>query len=147
MKILYSHRTKSADGQAVHIRALTEALARRSHEVVIVGPDDGAPSARPLDARAGQGGLRQFLPAPIHELAEIAYSVPAYLKLKARAGETLPDILYERYNLFYHAGVRLARARRLPFLLEVNSPLAEERRLHGGLALNGAAQASERSIW
>ncbi|MFN0025411.1 MAG: glycosyltransferase family 4 protein, partial [Parvularculaceae bacterium] len=42
---------------------------------------------------------------------------------------------------------RLARARRLPFLLEVNSPLAEERRLHGGLALNGAAQASERSIW
>ncbi len=147
MKILYSHRTKSADGQAVHIRALTEALARRSHEVVIVGPDDGAPSARPLDARARQGGLRQFLPAPIHELAEIAYSVPAYLKLEARAGETLPDILYERYNLFYHAGVRLARARRLPFLLEVNSPLAEERRLHGGLALNGAAQASERSIW
>ncbi len=146
MKILYSHRTKSSDGQVVHIRALTEALARRGHEVVIVGPDKVAPSERPLDANAGVG-LRRFLPAPIHELAELGYSAPAYLKMAARAKATAPDILYERYNLFYHAGVRLARSRALPLLLEVNAPLAEERARHGNLALKPLAAASERSIW
>lgn len=146
MKILYSHRTKSSDGQAVHIRALTEALARRGHALAIVGPNEGVPSARPLDARAGVG-LRRFLPAPIHDLAEIAYSAPAYLKLAARARAFAPDVLYERYNLFYHSGVRLARAQGLPFLLEVNAPLAEERERHGKLALTSLAAASERSIW
>lgn len=146
MKILYSQRTKSSDGQAVHIRSLTEALVRRGHQLAIVGPDDLAPAARPLDAHAGIG-LRRFLPAPVHELAEIAYSAPAYLKLESRAKVFAPDILYERYNLFYHSGARLARARGLPFLLEVNAPLAEERERHGNLALKSLARASERSIW
>lgn len=146
MKILYSHRTKSSDGQAVHIRALTDALRRRGHVLDVVGPEDREPSTRPLDATAGQG-LRRLLPAPVHELAEIAYSAPAHWKLAARARMFAPDILYERYNLFYHAGVRLARAQSLPFLLEVNAPLAEERARHGKLALKSMAQASERSIW
>lgn len=130
----------------MHIRALTEALARRGHDLVIVGPDDDAPSERPLDAGAGVG-LRRFLPAPVYELAEIAYSAPAYLKLAARSRTAAPDVLYERYNLFYHAGARLARAHGLPFLLEVNAPLAEERARHGKLALKSLAQQSERSIW
>ncbi len=146
MKILYSHRTKSSDGQAVHIRSLTEALVRRGHQLSIVGPDEQSPSDRPLDAHAGIG-LRRFLPAPVHELAEIAYSAPAYLRLENRARAFAPEILYERYNLFYHSGVRLARARSLPLLLEVNAPLAEERERHGNLALKSLAQASERSIW
>jgi len=146
MKILYSHRTKSSDGQAVHIRALTGALARRGHDLFIVGPDDDAPSERPLDADAGVG-LRRFLPAPVYELAEIAYSAPAYLKLAARSKAAAPDVLYERYNLFHHAGARLARTHDLPFLLEVNAPLAEERARHGKLALKSLAQQSERSIW
>lgn len=147
MKILYSHRTKSSDGQAVHIRALTEALSRRGHALAIVGPDEGRPGERPLDAKAGEGGLRRFLPPPAYELAEIAYSAPAYLRLAARAKEFAPDILYERYNLFYHSGVRLSRARSLPFLLEVNAPLAEERARHGKLSMRSIAAASERSIW
>jgi glycosyltransferase involved in cell wall biosynthesis len=146
MKILYSHRTKSSDGQAVHIRALTEALVRRGHDLAIVGPDKGAPSDKPLDAAAGQG-LRRFLPPPIHEIAEIAYSAPAYLRLAAHAKAFAPNVLYERYNLFYHAGVRLARARAIPLLLEVNAPLVEERARHGKLALKSFAEASEREIW
>lgn len=147
MKILYSHRTKSSDGQAVHIRSLTEALARRGHDLAVVGPDEGAPGDRPLDAAAGEGGLRRFLPAPVYELAEFSYSAPAYFKLAARAKAFAPDVLYERYNLFFHAGVRLARQRGLPFLLEVNAPLAEERQRHGNLALKSLARSSEASIW
>ena len=33
MKVLYHHRTKSRDGQAVHIRALIAALRARGHAV------------------------------------------------------------------------------------------------------------------
>ena len=148
MRILYSHRTRSADGQHVHISALTEELAARGVELFMAGPDDfGAVGGRALDAKAGEGGIRRLLPKPAHELAELAYSVPAYLRLERAAKAFAPDILYERYSLFHHAGVRLARARGLPFLLEVNAPLAAERALHGGLAFKGLAEASERSIW
>ncbi len=146
MKILYSHRTKSSDGQAVHIRSLTEALARRGCQLEIVGPDEAAPAARPLDAQAGVG-LRRFLPPAIHEVAELAYSVPAYWRLAARARAFAPNVIYERYNLFFHSGVRLARARGLPLLLEVNAPLAEERARYGKLALKLLAHWSEQSIW
>lgn len=146
MKILYSHRTKSADGQAVHIRALTEALNRRGHDLAIVGPDDARAADKLLDAAVGQG-LRRFLPPAVHELAEIAYSAPAYFKLAARAKTFSPDILYERYNLFHHAGVRLSRSMSVPLILEVNAPLAVERARHGKLALKSIAAASESAIW
>lgn len=146
MRILYSHRTKSADGQYVHIRALAGALAARGHEIVMAGPDDaGRAAARQLDAAAGAGGLRRMLPGAIGELAELAYSARGYQRLAAKAAGA--DILYERYNLFYHAGAHLARRRRLPFLLEVNAPLAEERASHGGLALKSLAAWSEQTIW
>jgi glycosyltransferase involved in cell wall biosynthesis len=147
LRILYSHRTKSADGQYVHIRALTDALRARACEIEIVGPDEsGAAATRKLDG--GEiASLRTGLPKPLYEAAEFSYSAIGYRRLAARAREIDPDLLYERYNLFYHAGVRLARARRLPFILEVNSPLAAERARHGGLALKGFARWSEGSIW
>jgi glycosyltransferase involved in cell wall biosynthesis len=147
MRILYSHRTKSADGQYVHIRALTDALRARGHELIMAGPDDRSGAAlRQLDAGSGVS-LRARLPKPLYEAAELAYSAPAYFRLASRARAGAPDILYERYNLFYHSGVRLSRARRLPFLLEVNAPLVEERARHGGLALKRFARWSENSIW
>ncbi len=149
MNILYSHRTKSADGQYVHIRSLTEAFAARGHAVFMAGPDDfGTPRPRALDAAAGEGGLRARLPRALHELGEIFYSTRGYVKLRAAADAAHPDILYERYNLFYNAGVELARDKGLPFLLEVNAPLAAERAAHhGGIAMKGLARRSERRIW
>jgi glycosyltransferase involved in cell wall biosynthesis len=146
MRILYSHRTKSADGQYVHIRSLTEALKRRGHQIIMAGPDDSGDSARrPLDAREAVSA-RAALPKLVYEAAELLYSARGYARLAA-AASARPDVLYERYNLYYHAGVRLARARKIPLLLEVNAPLFHERSTHGGLALKPLARASERSIW
>lgn len=147
MKILYSHRTKSADGQYVHIRALTDALRARGHDIIMAGPDDHGPAATRKLEHGGGVSAKAILPKPLYEVAELAYSLPAYLRLARAASAGRPDVLYERYNLFYHSGVRLARARKLPFLLEVNAPLAEERARHGGLALRGLARRSEAAIW
>ena len=137
MKCLYTHRTLSADGQHVHIRALTDALRGCGHEIVVAGPEK-APGAR---------GLKTRLPAALYECIEYGYSLPAYIRLERLAGAFRPDILYERYNLFYHAGAWLRRRSGLPMMLEVNAPLAQERAAHGDLALKGFARRSEASIW
>lgn len=144
VKILYSHRTRSADGQYVHIRELTEALAARGCEIVMAGPDEGA--AKPLDA-GGPAGLKRFLPKPFYECAEYGYSYLGYRRLAALAAEAQPDVLYERYNLFYQAGAWLRRRTGLPMLLEVNAPLSEERSAHGGLAFKGFARRAEAAVW
>lgn len=148
MKLLYSHRTRSADGQLVHIASLTQALAARGVGVIMGGPKDGHSSASPrtMDASAGRG-LKDLLPAPVYECAEYGYSFSAYRRLAALNQAHQPDVLYERYNLFYHSGVWLSRRARLPMILEVNAPLASERAIHGDLALKSFARKSEAAIW
>lgn len=147
MKILYSHRTRSADGQYVHIRELTEALRARGHNVVMAGPGGAEEGVhRALDAKSS-GSLMSMLPGALYEFAELAYSAPAYWRLRRLFQEIKPDIFYQRYNLFYYPGAWLRRANRVPFILEVNAPLVEERTRHGGLALKRLAENSERKIW
>lgn len=145
MRILYSHRTQSADGQQVHIRELTDALRERGHEIVMAGPGGNA-QPRMLGAR-GKTGARKLMPAPAYELAEYAYSLPAWWRLSKRAVDVKPNILFERYNLFFHAGAWLRRRTGLPMILEVNAPLAEERARHGDLFWKKFARRSEAAIW
>ena len=146
MRILYSHRIQSRDGQSVHVDEMIAALRAAGHEVLVVGPafyaatDFGGESR--LVAR-----LRRLLPGALGELAELAYNIPAYLALRRAARAFRPEVIYERYNLYYLAGTWLARGLRVPFLLEVNSPLAEERAKFSGLQLRWLADALERRIW
>jgi glycosyltransferase involved in cell wall biosynthesis len=146
MRILYSHRIQSRDGQSVHVEELVAALRMLGHEVLVVGPS--------FYAAAGFGGesrtiarLRRLLPGALGELAELAYNLPAWRRLAQACREFQPDLIYERYNLYYLAGAWLARRTRLPYFLEVNSPLAEERIRHGGLKLRRLARAAERHVW
>jgi glycosyltransferase involved in cell wall biosynthesis len=130
----------------VHLDSLVAALRADGHEVRVVGPSS-------FD-RAELGGesrivalLRRWLPRPLAELAELGYSLPAYRRLARVAEEFRPDAIYERYNLFYISGAILARRLKLPFLVEVNAPLAEERTRFGGLRLRRIARATERFVW
>ncbi|GJL95192.1 MAG: glycosyl transferase family 1 [Hyphococcus sp.] len=145
MKILYSHRTRSADGQYVHIRELTNALSARGHELVMDGPGGAAQHEKRMDA--GGGETRNFIPKALYESAEVAYSLPAYWRLNSLYKKTAPAILYQRYNLFYYSGAWLKRSTGIPLVLEVNAPLARERAKHGGLALKSFAKNCEREIW
>jgi glycosyltransferase involved in cell wall biosynthesis len=146
MRILYSHRIQSRDGQGVHLDAMVAALRAAGHEVLVVGP-----AAYDQAAFGGESGfvaaLRRWLPATLAELAELAYGIPAYLRLARAATAFRPDAVYERYNLHHLAGAVLARRRGLPFLLEVNAPLAEERARFGSLRLHRLARWSERFAW
>jgi glycosyltransferase involved in cell wall biosynthesis len=146
MKILYHHRTRSKDGQNVHIEELIAALRRRGHEIIVVAPPVMQEAAFGADAGI-VGLLKSYLPRAFYELLEFGYGMLAYRRLKAAVTRHRPDVLYERYNLFLLAGVRLARRQGLPFLLEVNSPLLQERRKSDGIALKSLAAWTERTAW
>lgn len=146
MKILYHHRTASKDGQAVHIEEMISALRELGHEVIVSAPA-GSESQEFGASNGWVNHIRSHLPKLIYELLELAYSVPAYLRLARLAREHRPDVLYERYNLFLLAGIWLRRKYDLPMLLEVNSPLAPERAKYGGLALNRFAHWLEDHVW
>lgn len=146
MRILYSHRIQSRDGQSVHVEELVRALRQAGHEVLVVGPgfyeaaDFGGESR--FVAR-----LRASLPAVLNEVAELLYNVPAYWRLRRAARRFRPDLVYERYNLYYLAGAWLARRLGLPFYLEVNAPIAQERARYSGLRLRALADSLERWAW
>ncbi len=146
MKILFHHRTASADGQAVHIDELTSALRNRGHEVIVVGPG-GREDRRPGQDEGMVKALRRYLPRALYELLEISYSLVAYRRLKTAYRRHRPDILYERANLFLPVAVWLKRRYELPMLLEVNAPFFQQRNQLGGIALKRLALWSEEMTW
>jgi glycosyltransferase involved in cell wall biosynthesis len=143
---LYSHRIQSRDGQSVHVEALVAALRELGHDVRVVGPG--------FYEQAEFGGessfvaaLRARLPRALAELAELAYNAPAWLRVRLACQRFRPDLIYERYNLYYLAGTLVARRKGIPLFLEVNAPLVEERSRHGGLGLPRLAGWAERFVW
>jgi glycosyltransferase involved in cell wall biosynthesis len=146
MRILFHHRIASRDGQAVHIEELIAALQRQGHETILVGP--------PGLTTTGFGGssalvdrIKQVVPGALYELLEIAYNVKAFLRLRAAVRVHRPDVIYERFSLFLFAGVWMQRVAGLPLLLEVNSPLYEERARNDGLRLHRLGRWAQRLIW
>jgi glycosyltransferase involved in cell wall biosynthesis len=150
MKILYHHRTASKDGQAVHIEEMIEALRSLGHEVRVVAPvaEDSGSHGQMGSDMGWVHRLKALLPKALYELMELAYSLVAYRKLMAAARDFQPDAIYERYNLFLLSGWMASHRLKLPLLLEVNAPLAEERAKHsGGLALRALAEWAEGQAW
>jgi len=139
LKILYHHRTRSRDGQSVHIDEMIKALKAEGVRVEIVGPQR---------VHALKSSFKkQLLPKMLYELLELGYSGLEFVKLAATILRERPDAIYERANVFTLSGVWAARLFSLPLLLEVNAPLADERQQFGGLAMPGLARWSEESAW
>lgn len=148
MRILYHHRTASKDGQAVHIEEMIEALRSLGHEVLVVAPLSGEGEGRMGGGVGWVHRLKALLPKAAYEMMELAYSLVAYRKLMRAATAFKPDAIYERYNLFLLSGLMAKRRLGIPLLLEVNSPLVQERSLHsGGLALKRLARWAEGTAW
>ena len=146
MKILYHHRIASRDGQAVHLEELIAALRAQGHEIVLVGP----PSFE-QQSFGGEvsfiAGLKAMLPGAVYELMELGYNLVAYRRIERALREHKPDIIYERFNLALLAGIWAKRRHKIPLLLEINAPLAEERAANGELALKGIGRWCQRWIW
>jgi glycosyltransferase involved in cell wall biosynthesis len=146
LRILYSHRVQSHDGQGVHIEELVNAMRVAGNEVMVVGP--GAYQKAELGGESAfVAALRRMLPSALLELAEIQYNIPALVRLHRASKALRPDFIYERYNLYHLAGMLLKQWARVPLYLEVNSPLAAERGRFGNLKLYSLAKALEGLVW
>lgn len=146
VKILYHHRTASRDGQSTHIEEMIRGLRINGCDVVEVSPAMGADN--PSGGSAGWvGRLKAYLPRSIYELAEIAYSLVAYRRLTRKISEFRPVGIYERYNLYLLSGIWAKKRHGIPLILEVNAPMALERRQYGGLSWPRLADWAERYVW
>ena len=112
----------------------------------MVEPGSGRTGAMGRDSKV-IGWLKAHAPGALYELAELAYSVPAYWKLRAAIKKHQPHFLYERYQSFMLAGRWCKKRTGIPFLSEVNAPLTEEREKHGSLRLRSLAKWCDKQIW
>lgn len=156
MRILYHHRTQAEDGQAVHIRALIEALRAEGHEVreEALVPRAAEPTSAAAPAPPGAperpsllGRAVGALPGWLRELAEYAYTWPATGRLVRAGREFRPDFLYERYAFGNLAGLRAACRLGVPLVLEVNSPMVLELSRTRGLAFPRLGRRVEGRIF
>jgi glycosyltransferase involved in cell wall biosynthesis len=146
VRILYHHRLGSKDGQCVHVGEIVTALRRLGHDVVVVGP--GMTDGTKFGGEVGLiATLKRRLPKAAYEGLELGYGMLAAGRLAREARTHGAEMIYERYNLHLSAGASVARRLRLPFLLEVNAPLAHERAAFGGLGLPRLARWSESRVW
>ena len=148
MRILYHHRTQAGDAQGIHIREIISSLRGDGHEVnevALVATD--APAGVQADARPSLlSRLKQHMPDMGRELVELGYNLVGIFKLLSAARRFRPDFIYERYALFNFSGALASRWLRIPLILEVNSPLAQEQADLGQQSLGGLARWSERWI-
>ena len=148
MRIIYHHRTRSTDAQRIHIREIVDALAARGHEVAIVSliPIDAGECDATRDA--GEASWKTYIrKIPFaYELAQLGYNLVGVPLLLWSSLRRRTDIIYERYALLNFAGLIVARMRRIPLLLEVNSPFALEQARDGDIRAVRLARWSERYI-
>ncbi|MFL6199622.1 MAG: glycosyltransferase family 4 protein [Thermoanaerobaculia bacterium] len=149
MRILYHHRTRAGDAQGIHISEIQRAFRNRGHEVVEVSLVESEAEAK-VDGGSARGvaglasRLAGSLPLPAREAMEHAYNLVAYRRLSRAIREHRPDFVYERYAANTFAGLLAAKRHGVPFVLEVNSPLAQEKAEHDGLFFERLTRAVER---
>ena len=132
MRILYvasDQHVPGSTGGSVHVLEVARGLAARGHEVhAVVHAADGRP------AREENEGVHwhRIRWSPDHPF----FRFRAAAAVEAVAAQVDPQVLMERYYNFGGEGVTVAHRRKIPSMLEVNSPVLD----HPG-SLKGALDA------
>ncbi len=140
-------------GASIHIREFTRTLKEAGHNVTTAAARLGDSHRKTKDVyelpEMEASFFHQENPEQPHLLAETkAFSQNFGLrKLLKKPKVKKFDLVYERYSLFGIAGLSFAKRNRLPFVLEVNSPLVEEAKTHRELVLEPLARAVEAYLF
>lgn len=150
-RILYHHRIRADDGQAVHVRELITALRTAGHQVnecALVPKAVAAPAAATCATVDAPSGFWQRLSLPRFavELLEMGYNFKGRAMLRTAAQQQAPHFLYERHALHLRAGLDVARELGIPLLLEVNSPMVLEMQRLEKLRWSRRARRTERDV-
>lgn len=135
--ILYHHRTRGRKVEGVHIRSIAGQLRHLGCRVAILSPpgvDPEAPEANPGSSPAGVSGPARMLsffadraPEFVFELAELAYNLVTFWRVRKYIRREKPRWIYERYSLFLFSTVWLGRRYGIPVVLEVSDSAVRPR--------------------
>jgi glycosyltransferase involved in cell wall biosynthesis len=151
-------------GASVHVRELTGAFKRAGHRITLaaqllnkspwetpaafdmpllqIRPTVGASGAVQAFKEFNETlGAENSLPG---ELRRILYNKELAEDLKRRLENDPPDFIYERASIFATAGISLARHFKVPHILELNAPLAQEQSVYRTTGFGDLAAQAER---
>jgi alpha-maltose-1-phosphate synthase len=121
LKILYvasDQVVPGATGGSVHVLEVARGLAARGHAVhAVVRRREGEPQREERDGAS----WHRIRWTPPHRF----FRFRARAAVERLAAQIAPDVVIERYYNFGGEGVLAAQARRVPSLLEVNSPVVD----------------------
>lgn len=141
-------------GASEHVRAITRALSRTGRKVSVLAPRGRLPMDHPAEqidspfgstARRLGDDVRAWLAlseAPsgmAAEFAQIAYDAQLARALIETDLAPRVDVVVERLSLFSAAGLAFARHRGAAYLVEMNSPMANEAAKFRDAGLNALA--------
>jgi glycosyltransferase involved in cell wall biosynthesis len=130
-------------GAAVHLAAITEALAAEGNEVLVLA------AAINAGTRPPPGVVLEVLPPPgkgVSAAARVAFDDELAAWLEHRLRQFGAEVLYERLALHSAAGSAAAQRLGIPHLLELNAPLREEAARYRRLEEPDAAEQLERQM-
>jgi glycosyltransferase involved in cell wall biosynthesis len=145
MKVLYHHRTLGDGAEGIHVSSVIDALRSQGHDVrvaAVIGEKTNVSTARTRLLTS----LTRQMPRAAYELMEVAYSSAVHRTLRKQIASWRPDFIYERYTIFNVGGLAAARAAGIPFILEVNAPLAWERSNYEQLSFRRLASRREVEV-
>ena len=161
-------------GASIHVREMIEAFRRAGHSVSISSPAMDTTKSGELNHFKSSENLPDVALRPIgaeerhlklmkefekldkflgiktrirQEIRNLFYNMTIYENVIEELRAQQIDFVYERYTLFSHAGIALAKELGVPHILEVNSPLAYEQEKMRGLEMKEFAGNSEKRIY
>ncbi len=134
MNILYHFRTRGTGPESVHIAGIAGAFEELGHKVTFSNPAGADPlksaGASPYGDRARKGFLRRVVdlcPGFLFEFLEMAYNFSAWRRNSALLRKAEFGLIYERHAFFLFVTAALARRRGIPFIVEVNELVGDDR--------------------
>lgn len=152
MKILYHFRTRGTGAEGVHIAGIAEAWERQGHSVRFISPGNVDPrqsrGSNPFGQRRTSWAHRLAAACPgfLFEFLELTYNAVAAVRLLRGLRREPADLLYERHAFFLVAGAWVARRVGIPFVVEVNELVGDER-VRSQPWLSGVARACDRYVF
>ncbi|MCK5595632.1 glycosyltransferase [bacterium] len=109
-------------GASIHIREVINALIKLGHEVFIITTNVGTGNRK-----NGRYAIYEVSPFTSKKLgADLRMTLTSrkfYKKAKTIFNIEKPDLIYERYELYGNAGMKLTQKFNIPFMLEINAAL------------------------
>ncbi len=109
-------------GASIHIREVVNALIKLNHKLFVITTNKGA-----KNHKNGQYAIHEVSPFTSKKLGSdlrmILTSRNFYKKASILFSNIKPDLIYERYELYGSAGMKLAQKFNIPFILEINAAL------------------------